>query len=125
MGVLVPTPFVFGGLILLSAADTILVLNKSVQKAFGETKYEELLQQLTFSTREWGIGIGDLICYAIIAAHTSVYFGVYAGATSLILILLGSAITIKAAASKTRFPGLPIPIGLGLLPAIVLLFFSG
>ncbi len=124
MGVVVPTPVVLGGLILLSVADTILVLKESVQKTFGETKYEELLRQLTFSTKDWGIGIGDLICYAIIAAHTSVYFGVYAGAMSLVLILLGSAITIKAAAKKTRFPGLPVPIGLGLLPLIALLLFA-
>jgi hypothetical protein len=121
MGVLVPTPFVLGGLVMLSIADTILILNKSIQRTFGETKYEELLQQLTFSTRDWGIGIGDLICYSIIGAHTSVYFGVYAGTISLVLILLGSFVTIKAAAKRSRFPGLPVPIALGLLPSIILL----
>lgn len=124
MGVVVPATYVLTTLIALSIADMILVLKRSVQKTFGETKYEELLQQLTFSTREWGIGIGDLVCYSIIAANTSVYFGVYAGIISLALILFGSYITIKMAAKQTRFPGLPIPIGLGLLPSIILLLLS-
>lgn len=124
MGVVVPATYVLATLIALSIADMILVLKRSVQKTFGETKYEELLQQLTFSTREWGIGIGDLVCYSIIAANTSVYFGVYAGIISLALILFGSYITIKMAAKQTRFPGLPIPIGLGLLPSIILLLLS-
>jgi len=124
MGVVVPATYVLTTLIALSIADMILVLKRSVQKTFGETKYEELLQQLTFSTREWGIGIGDLVCYSIIAANTSVYFGVYAGIISLALILFGSYITIKMAAKQTRFPGLPIPIGLGLLPSISLLLLS-
>jgi hypothetical protein len=121
MGVVVPATYVLATLIALSIADMILVLRRSVPKTFGETKYEELLQQLTFSTKEWGIGIGDLVCYSIIAANTSVYFGVYAGIISLALILLGSYITLKMAAKQTRFPGLPIPIGLGLLPSIILL----
>jgi glucan phosphoethanolaminetransferase (alkaline phosphatase superfamily) len=124
IGVIMPTSLVLGILITLSIADTILILNKSMQKTFGETKYEELLEQLTFSTNEWGIGIGDLICYSIITANTSVHYGIYAGALALVLILVGSYITIKAATKHSRFPGLAIPIALGLLPSITLLLLS-
>jgi len=124
VGVILPTSLVLGVLIAFSIADTILVLNKSIQKAFGELKYEEILQQLTFSTTEWGIGIGDLICYSIITANTSIYFGIYPGILSLVLVLIGSYITMRVAAKQSRFPGLPIPTALSLLPSLGLLLFS-
>lgn len=124
IGVIMPTSLVLGVLITFSIADTILVLNKSIQKSFGELKYEEILQQLTFSTTEWGIGIGDLICYSIITANTSIYFGIYPGILSLVLVLVGSYITMKVAAKQSRFPGLPIPTALSLLPSLCLLLFS-
>jgi len=124
MGVIMPTSLVLGVLITFSIADTILVLNKSIQKSFGEMKYEEILQQLTFSTTEWGIGIGDLICYSIITANTSIYFGIYPGILSLVLVLIGSYITMKVAIKHSRFPGLPIPTALSLLPSLCLLLFS-
>jgi len=124
VGVIMPTSLVLGVLIAFSIADTILVLNKSIQKSFGELKYEEILQQLTFSTTEWGIGIGDLICYSIITANTSIYFGIYPGILSLVLVLIGSYITMRVAAKQSRFPGLPIPTALSLLPSLGLLLFS-
>jgi hypothetical protein len=124
VGVLIPTLAVIGILAVLSIADTILILSKSVQRIFGEAKYEELIKKISFSTSEWGIGLGDLICYSIIASNTSAYFGVYAGAASLALILIGAFLTMKLAVKHTRVPGLPIATALGLLPSIVLLISS-
>lgn len=124
VGVLIPTLPVIGILAVLSIADTILILSNSVQRIFGEAKYEELIMEISFSTREWGIGLGDLICYSMIASNTSAYFGVYAGGASVVLILIGSFLTMKLAVKHVRVPGLPIATLLGLLPSIALLISS-
>ena len=89
----------------------------------GEEAYEKLMIYVTFSNKEWGIGIGDLTCYAMIAANSLVNFGVLAGVISLFLILLGSFLSMALTVRMFRVPGLPIPVVLGLLPSIVLLFF--
>jgi hypothetical protein len=120
VGVLIPTLAVIGILAALSIADTILILSNSLQRIFGEAKYEELIKKTSFSTSEWGIGLGDLICYSIIASNTSAYFRVYAGGASLALILISAFLTMKIAVKHTRVPGLPIATALGLLPSIAL-----
>jgi hypothetical protein len=94
-----------------------------VEKIVGEAEYEKLIMKLAFLKREWGIGIGDLTCYAMVVSSSSVSYGVLVGGLSLLLILLGSMLSFVLATRKVRIPGLPIPIVLGLLPSMALLFF--
>jgi hypothetical protein len=124
LGILIPALPVIGISAILSIADTILILGNRMQRILGEAKYEKLITEMTFSTEEWAIGTGDLVCYSMIASSTSVNFGVLAGGASLFLMLLGSFLTMKLAAKRTRVPGLPLVIALGLLPSIILLISS-
>jgi hypothetical protein len=123
LGVLVPVLPVIGISLFLSVADIVLISRSTVEKIVGEAEYEKLIMKLAFSNREWGIGIGDLTCYAMVVSSASVSFGVLVGGLSLLLILVGSLLSLVLAIKMVRIPGLPIAIGLGLLPSIALLFF--
>jgi hypothetical protein len=124
LGILIPTLPVIGISAVLSIADAILIMSDRVQRIVGEAEYEELIMEMAFSTKEWGIGIGDLIGYSMIAANTSANFGMLAGGVSLALILIGSFLTMELALKHRRAPGLPIATALGLLPSIIILIFS-
>jgi len=122
-GVLVPTFPIIVSLLLLSIIDILLIKRRTVEKIFGEMVYEKILTEISFSDKEWGIGIGDLTCYSIVAANTAANFGFLSGTISFLLLLVGSFLSLKITLSKGRFPGLPISIVLGLLPAIIHIFF--
>jgi hypothetical protein len=122
LGVLVPTLLVIGISLFLSVADIILVGRGTVEKIVGEAEYENLIMKVAFSNREWGIGIGDLTCYAMVVANSLLNFGIFAGSLSLLLILIGSFITLRLTIRMFRVSGLPIPVTLGLMPSIILLF---
>jgi hypothetical protein len=124
LGVLVPILAVIGVSLLLSVADIALIHRNTVEKIVGESEYEKLIMKLAFSNREWGIGIGDLTCYSMVVSNALVVFGFFTGVMSLLLILLGSLISLALTLRVARLPGLPIPVTLGLLPSIALLFFS-
>jgi hypothetical protein len=124
LGILAPVLLVVGISTILSITDAILILGNRMQRILGEAKYEKLITEMTFSAEEWAIGIGDLVCYSMIASSTSVNFGVLACGVSLFLMLLGSFFTMKLAAKRILAPGLPLVITLGLLPSIILLISS-
>lgn len=121
-GVLVPTLPIIISLLLLSIVDMYLIQRKTIEKVFGELTYEKMITEFTFSNKNWGIGIGDLTCYSIVVSNTSINFGFLFGATSFLLILIGSLISLRITFRNGRLPGLPISIVLGLLPATIHLF---
>jgi len=123
LGVLVPTVPVVGISVFLAVLDLFLIKWKTVESIVGKETYEKLVVTVAFSNQEWGIGIGDLTCYAMVVANTLVNFGIIAGCLSLLLILIGSLLSLALTIRILRLPGLPIPVALGLLPSIMLLFF--
>ncbi len=124
LGVLVPPILALGISLFLSALDLILIERNIVENIVGEETYENLLTKVTFSHREWGVGIGDLTCYSMVVSNTSVNFGVTMGTLSLILVLIGVLLTLALASRRIRLPGLPIAITLGMLPSILLIILS-
>jgi len=124
LGVLVPILPVIGISLFLSVADLILISRKTVEKMVGEAEYEKLIMKLAFSNKEWGIGIGDLTCFSMIVASSSVSYGILVGGLSLLLILAGSLLSLVLTIRMIRIPGLPISTILGLLPSILLLLYS-
>lgn len=118
VGVLMPTIPVIGISLVLSIADLILIKKKSVEKILGETTYEKLIAGITFSNKNWGVGIGDLTMYSIVVSNTSANFGVLTGVSSLLMILIGSFLSYILTLRRGRFPGLPITMVLGLIPSI-------
>jgi hypothetical protein len=124
LGVLLPAVPVAGISLFLSVLDFFLIKRKTVENIVGEERYEKLVFSVAISNQEWGIGIGDLTCYSMVVSCALVTFGFFTGVVSLLLILLGSLISLTLTLRAVRFPGLPIPIVLGLIPSIILLFFS-
>jgi hypothetical protein len=123
LGILLPVIPVLLISSFLSILDLFLIKRKTLEDMVGEEAYEKLIINVTFSNKGWGIGIGDLTCYAMIASNTLITFGFLAGVISLFLILLGSFLSMALTVRMFRVPGLPIPVVLGLLPSILLLFF--
>jgi hypothetical protein len=121
IGIITPPILVIVLSVCLSALDLILIERKIVQKFLGEIQYERVITQISFSKREWGIGIGDLTCYSIIVANTLLNFGLIAGGLSVLMILIGSLASLSLIFRKTWVPGLPISITLGLLPSLTIL----
>ena len=124
LGVLVPTLPVIGISLLFALVDIILISRNTVEKIVGKEEYEKLIMKVAFSNRKWGIGIGDLTCFAMIVANSSVSYGVFVGGLSLLLVLVGSLQSLAFAIRFIRIPGLPISTILGLLPSILLLLPS-
>ena len=123
IGVLLPIQAVIGISLFLSVADFILIKRSAVEKMVGNAEYEKLIMKIAFSNREWGIGIGDLTCYSMVVASSSMSYGFLAGGLSLLLILIGSFLSLILTIKMIRIPGLPISIVLGLLPSIAMIIF--
>jgi hypothetical protein len=124
LGVLMPISLVIGISLFLSVVDIIMISRNSVEKIVGEAEYEKFIIKLAFSSKKWGIGIGDLTCFSMIVASSSVSYGVFLGVLSLLLILGGSALSLSLVRRIGRIPGLPLSTVLGILPSILLLICS-
>jgi len=123
IGVLLPILPVIGISLFLSVADIVLISRGTVEKIVGEAEYEKLIMKISFSNKEWGIGIGDLTCYSMVVASSSVSYGFLIGGLSLLLILVGSLLSLVLTIRMMRIPGLPISIVLGLLPSMAMIIF--
>ena len=123
VGITIPPFLVVGISLCLSIVDLVLIKRKTVEQFVGKTGYEKIITQISFSSKQWGIGVGDLTCYSIVAANTLLNFGLIAGGISVLMILFGSMISLTLTSRMFRVPGLPIAITLGSLPSIVILFF--
>ena len=123
VGVLIPILPVIGISVILSIADLILISRGVVEEIVGEAEYGKLIMKLAFSNREFGIGIGDLTCYSMVVSSSTVSYGFLVGGLSLLLILVGSLLSLGLTIRFIRIPGLPISMGLGLLPSIIMLLF--
>jgi len=121
IGVLLPMLAIIGISLFLSIVDIILISRGTVERIVGEAEYEQLVMKIAFSNNEWGIGIGDLTCYSMVVASSSLSYGFLVGGFSLLLILVGSLLSLLLAIKMIRIPGLPISIVLGLLPSIAML----
>lgn len=123
LGVLIPTILSIMISLFLSILDLVLIEKNIVENIVGEETYGTLLTEITFSNCYGGVGIGDLTCYSLVVSNTLINFGIYIGSLSLLMILLGVVLTLALAIKRTRLPGLPIAIALGVLPSIFLLTF--
>lgn len=122
VGIIVPPFLVIGISLCLSVVDLFLIKRKTLEQFVGKAGYEKILSQVAFSSKQWGIGIGDLTCYSIVVANTLLNFGFIAGGLSVLMVLVGSFMSLILTLRMIRVPGLPISITLGLLPSIILSF---
>jgi presenilin-like A22 family membrane protease len=74
----------------------------------------EQLRGLSFSFRDIQMGLGDLTFYSMLSGHMLFNFGITSCIASTIGILSGCFLSFKMLEKKEMFPGLPLPIALGL-----------
>lgn len=93
---------------------------------------DSILTSMTYSARDWDVGIGDLVFYSMLASQPlTPYFIYHHGADlmstyglwifwlislfTMIGILIGFVITIRLLERNSMLPGLPCSIALGLI----------
>lgn len=73
------------------------------------------LKGLSFSFRDIQMGLGDLVFYSMLCAAMLRWLNWYSYIFSFIGILVGSFLTFRILEKRGLFPGLPVPIFLGLI----------
>lgn len=74
----------------------------------------ERVRGLILSFKDFHIGLGDLTFYSMLMGHMFLNFGIIACLMSMLGILIGCYLTLKMLEKREIFPGLPLPIFLGL-----------
>jgi presenilin-like A22 family membrane protease len=82
----------------------------------------EQLRGLSFSFKNIQMGLGDLTFYSMLTSRVLFQSGFTFCFASLVGVLIGVSLTLKMLEKKGMFPGLPIPMALGLIPLVVSLF---
>ncbi len=79
------------------------------------------LRGLSFSFRDFQMGLGDLTFYSMLTGLVLETAGPIFCAVSTLGIVAGVLLVLKMLEKRGMFPGLPFPVFLGLLPLIVYL----
>jgi len=79
----------------------------------------EQLRGLSFAFRDIQMGLGDLTFYSMLSGHMLFNFGITSCIASTIGILSGCFLSFKMLEKKEMFPGLPLPIALGLAAGFI------
>jgi presenilin-like A22 family membrane protease len=116
----VPVRSTIAILILLGIYDTYAVYRGPVGKIASSGL--EQLRGLTFSFRDIQIGLGDLTFYSMLVSSMLMNFGLVSSLASTIGILLGTVLSFRLLEKRGIFPGMPIPIALGLTIGVLASF---
>lgn len=119
VGVLFPLTFTIPFLIALSILDALVVESNFLRRALNLASLDNVITATTLPLADFEIGLGDLLVYSILSAGSLRGLGIYTGAITAIFIMAGAFMTYRITRSRLRFPGLPIPIGLGVVPSII------
>ena len=112
LGLTIPTLSAIFILLLLAVYDVIAVYYGPVGKIASHGL--EKLPGISLSFKDVHVGLGDLTFYSMLVSHALIYFGEKACVFSVVGVLLGSFVAFKLLEKRGMFPGLPVPIGLGL-----------
>ena len=112
LGLTIPTLSAIFILLLLAVYDVIAVYYGPVGKIASHGL--EKLPGISLSFKDVHVGLGDLTFYSMLVSHALIYFGEKACIFSAVGILLGSFVAFKLLEKRGMFPGLPVPIMLGL-----------
>jgi presenilin-like A22 family membrane protease len=126
LGVSIPVESAILILAFLAVYDIYAVYRGAVGK-IAQRGLEEL-RGLSFSFRNFQMGLGDLTFYSMLTGLVlanvgpilSVVNSVFCAA-SVVGIVVGVLLVLKMLEKRGMFPGLPFPVFLGLLPLIVYL----
>jgi len=124
VGILFPLSFTLPFLISLSILDTLIVESNFLRRALNLTSFDDVISATTLPLADFEIGLGDLLVYSMLSAGSLRGMGIYIGAVTAVFILAGAFVTFRITRSRLRFPGLPIPVGLGAVPSIIVLMIG-
>ena len=99
-------------LVFLAVYDIIAVYKGPIGK-IADSGLDQL-KGLSFSFKHLQMGLGDLVFYSMLCGTMFLKIGWFSYLFSLVGIMIGSFITFRLLEKKQIFPGLPIPILLGL-----------
>ena len=77
------------------------------------------LKGLSFSFKEIQMGLGDLVFYSVLTGTMFINYSLTACLFSVAGILIGSYLTFLALERREVFPGLPLPLGLGIVLGVL------
>jgi len=142
LGIFLPSWTAFLMLTLFSIWDIYAVKKGPIKQILDLTNNTDVnyTNQLSVSSEEWEIGLGDLVFYTMLTSHVlyicnapenyfsflidygivvaiTPYFATIAG------VIIGAKITFKLLKKSKVLPGLPISIGLGILLFLLTIFF--
>ena len=131
LGIVLPTWTAFLLVGILAIYDIIAVFKGPIKKIIEMTEADDdtnLPVDMTYATRNWEIGLGDLAFYSMLSTHTLllgfqldflIEFGLIGGIIPCVCttvgIIIGAIITFQLLKKRELLPGLPISVGLGIL----------
>lgn len=131
LGIVLPTWTAFLLVGILSIYDVIAVFKGPIKKIIEMTETDETVNlpiDMTYTDRNWEIGLGDLAFYSMLSTHTLllgfqldflIEFGLVGAIVPFVCttigVLIGAIITFQLLKKRELLPGLPISIGLGIL----------
>ena len=118
LGISFPTTSTIAVILALSFVDLFWVYHK-LKNPVTNDPLEKFMVIVAYPNTTWGIGLGDLTCFAMLTTCAFINFGVFTSLASIILILLGSIYSMKSAEGQMYFPGLPLSTGLGIIPILL------
>lgn len=122
VGSLFPPVFTIILLATLTVFDALLIDGNLLSKVLGRQNFENFVSVTTLPLRDYLIGMGDLLVYAMLVATSVQVTGILGAIATIMLILTGTSLTFVLTRSRESFPGLPIPVWFGLIPTIVGVF---
>lgn len=141
LGVFLPSWTTFLMLALFSIWDYIAVKKGPIKQIveLDDRDKQNFINQLSFSSEEWEIGLGDLVFYTMLTSHVlyncnvpDTYFsfvmnyGIIISSipffATLLGVLIGAKITFKLLLKRKLLPGLPVSVGLGILFFLITIF---
>ncbi len=127
LGIAMPTWSTILLLVGLSIYDIFAVTRGPIKQIIeiSEEKSIEMPAMTYSSSEEIEIGLGDLVFYSMLTAHTFLNFGSFPLVMVSGGILAGLMITLKLLEKRKMLPGLPISIALGLVALFLSLLLSG
>ncbi|MFX1519239.1 MAG: hypothetical protein ACFFCD_04900 [Promethearchaeota archaeon] len=127
LGIAMPTWSTILLLVGLSIYDIFAVTRGPIKQIIeiSEEKSIEMPAMTYSSSEEIEIGLGDLVFYSMLTAHTFLNFGSFPLMMVSGGILGGLMITLKLLEKRKMLPGLPISITIGLVALFLSLLLSG
>lgn len=102
----------------LAVYDIVAVYKGPVGKIANSSGLDQL-KGLSFSFKDIQMGLGDLVFYSMLTAAMLRSFTWLSYIVSFVGIIAGSFVTLLVLEKKAMFPGLPVPILLGLVGGLL------